>query len=1218
MKNTKKILSWVLALAMMMSTFIALPVSAASSPVTVYVSADGVGPNGETAYTTVKDAVEANKTESKLTVYVCGTVEMKAMLDIYGNDGYTTTELNVLGYDDDATLIAKAIPNSSIYTSYIRLHKNNLVVNVKDLTFDINGFSWNGGHGFIYIHYCTTATANLENVRFTNSKPGISSASTYAANICGTMNFKNCTFENHNCTHDKGLIWGCGLGNAHANFSFKECTFINNVSTKYASAISLEDAGNVVIEDCTIVGNDLTGYGVSNENVFGTLSIENLKFQGAGQTFKTEIRRQYDNLMDVTYVSEIAEENGLHVYSDDGVDVITGADSTLPFSYWKDQNGSIYPAGSKVNAQGVILTAVYGAAAPTDSYTLTYKNTAASSDNETVTSAAADNNVLTVKAASDVTDKKFLYWTDGTRNYQAGESIQLTKNTTLTAVYYNYYKLTYVNDYVTSESETVSSLDNSFTVKAGTADAENDDGDRVFFYGWSDGKTIYQENNVLQLTEDTTLTAVYDDIWESIQMKNGLFDTVQEAIDAVPAGQKTTITLDKSYTEDITIPADKDIIIKGTADTVITGAMTVNGAFELQGATLLCSTTNGNTITANEGSKVVITSGSIGLVDSSYRSTAIYNNGGEVIVNGGTLASYTSSKTGTARTLANNAGTTTVNGGTITANYIPVSVTGGTMTIKNGVFYNTQPIVIMKSSQYLLSVADGTLNIKGGAFDATDARNPKILDATGTVNVYKGYFSETDTIASYLVDGRVISDTATVISGVSYPYSVQSTIALPEDAATLDIIAKDGGYYTGVRGGQTGVLRYISKINYKPEYTLESVGTKFIPLSIFEDEEADKTWADVNYTNVADFASGDTFAADLKEIEDTDFENDYVALSYATFEGYAGSVVSATTTENATNSVADARDLGAARELVCDEDGNFRILIVSDPQYDSSDSTEWIAAGEKLRELVDESDPDFVFFDGDISDVNMPETGFDVMVECLVEYGIPFATVNGNHDQPFKEANYNLFTSYSLCMNDRVDASDPNYESSRPMNYALPIYANDGETQVFTIYGMDSGGSRYGEYDGVTENQVNWYKAKADEIKKLNGGKTIPAVLCVHIPLTEFTAAEYITGYVGSIVSITGDCNNFGLYDAIVEKGDVKITVHGHDHDNNYITKSKDGILMSFAGKLAHGAYGNEAARGGRIIEFNQADPENFITYWIATDGGADQVAVNADGTFVK
>ena len=345
----------------------------------------------------------------------------------------------------------------------------------------------------------------------------------------------------------------------------------------------------------------------------------------------------------------------------------------------------------------------------------------------------------------------------------------------------------------------------------------------------------------------------------------------------------------------------------------------------------------------------------------------------------------------------------------------------------------------------------------------------------------------------------------------------------------------------------------------------------------------------------------------------------------------------------------DSRDT----RLMCNENGDFTILVVSDPQCDNM--TQWNEAKNELKTLVEKSVPDFVLINGDMNSGNViPADAWDTFISPLTEKNICWATTNGNHD-PYKEEYYEMYKSYDNCLNSKVSIGDPNYEHSRPVNYVIPIYSNDGKTPVFAVYGMDTGISNKNGYEGLTEKQINWYESQSDKLKKTNGGKSVTSLLCMHIPLTQTLdmyysidgggqATEKVPGGLYNIYGIinepddgmknytcengttiskawfrtTAPKNDKGMFDKILEQNDVKAVFFGHDHCTNFIGSYK-GVLLGFVGKLSTGCYSDELCRGGRVLKFNQANPENFTVSWIASlESSEEQPAIYSDGSLAE
>lgn len=235
-----------------------------------------------------------------------------------------------------------------------------------------------------------------------------------------------------------------------------------------------------------------------------------------------------------------------------------------------------------------------------------------------------------------------------------------------------------------------------------------------------------------------------------------------------------------------------------------------------------------------------------------------------------------------------------------------------------------------------------------------------------------------------------------------------------------------------------------------------------------------------------------------------------------------------------------------------------------------------------------------------------------------------------------------MYKSYKNCLNSTVSTTDINYDGDRPMNYVLPVYSNNDQKIVFAIYGMDSGGKDKNGYTGLTQKQVNWYKAKSNSLKGLNNGKAVTSVICMHIPLPQtlemfyggksviygvaneinYNQKGYITMTGKKIPKInvhTSNCDtDTKIFDAIIKQNDVKAVIFGHNHRNNFIG-SYNGVLLGFAGKLSTGCYSDNVCRGGRVIKLNQDDPDKFITYWLsAIESGQDQPPIFSDGTTLE
>ncbi len=464
-------------------------------------------------------------------------------------------------------------------------------------------------------------------------------------------------------------------------------------------------------------------------------------------------------------------------------------------------------------------------------------------------------------------------------------------------------------------------------------------------------------------------------------------------------------------------------------------------------------------------------------------------------------------------------------------------------------------------------------------------------------------------------------------------------------ANTITVIKNDSGVYEDVNGDKAGIIRFLSEINYDSDAELEEYGMQFIPTALYAPDSL--KLVTLTNTNVQGFKSGDTFTADLKNISEGFMDKEFIGVAFAKFKGSENYILSPLGSFSKAK-VNEDKGLGVKQALQCDEKGDFKILIAADP-HGNAKTENWDNARAAFETLIAKEDPDFVIIHGDTymkAYGPLDQASFKKMVEPMEKRGIKWTVTNGNHD-PYNEANWAFFNTFNGFVGENVDENDPNYVSDRPTNFVLPVYKNDGKTPVFAVWAMDTGVYNSGKYDGVTQKQIDWYKAKSAEIKSKYGDLT--GLMCLHIPPTEmidlyyskksggtntvgqagdafqpiyggiYDTFEGVTNYTtstGTFVSTTAmnathPDNNRGVFAAMKEMGNIDISISGHDHGNNYIGVY-DGIMMGFTGRMIDA----KESCGARVIEFNQKNPDGFTTKWIAlNEYGEDQPSIYKDGS---
>jgi predicted phosphodiesterase len=285
-----------------------------------------------------------------------------------------------------------------------------------------------------------------------------------------------------------------------------------------------------------------------------------------------------------------------------------------------------------------------------------------------------------------------------------------------------------------------------------------------------------------------------------------------------------------------------------------------------------------------------------------------------------------------------------------------------------------------------------------------------------------------------------------------------------------------------------------------------------------------------------------------------------------------------------------AADGEAGTSLKFDENGDFNILHLTDWHCDYP-----LPAVHKqlVLESVAEADPDLVVLGGDLSEASHEDqqAAIKEICEIFVQAEIPFVITFGNHDYMHGYTIDEMFAFYKEYGGDYFIGTDENPELFGCGTCSLPVYSNDGSKIAYNIYCFDSGDRAVvdGEdkgYDSVHADQIEWYCAKAEELKEANGGEYVPSVVFQHIIVQEiydklFPVAESYNAGLREYETVTYDLTpipnysnvkdgyifekpcpgyyNHGQLDAMSKNGDVRAIFCGHDHYNSF-TVEIDGV----------------------------------------------------------
>lgn len=322
---------------------------------------------------------------------------------------------------------------------------------------------------------------------------------------------------------------------------------------------------------------------------------------------------------------------------------------------------------------------------------------------------------------------------------------------------------------------------------------------------------------------------------------------------------------------------------------------------------------------------------------------------------------------------------------------------------------------------------------------------------------------------------------------------------------------------------------------------------------------------------------------------------------------------------------------GAAGRLRFRTDGTFKIVQFNDTQDDELTDRRTV---ELIEKVLDQEKPDFVVINGDVITGGC-ETRLAVkqainnVVWPMESRRIPWAITYGNHDEDslpqsgVDEAGMlAIYRSYEY----NVNAESTQGVTGTSNTIVTIASAAKKNREAFALWLMDSGRyapeaidgqdfAGYPAWDWLRMDQVAWYREQSQQLERRRG-RTVPGLMFLHIALWEHrfmwwggvdtrTEADAARGRARH--GIVGERNedecpgpfNSGMFNAILERGDVKGVFVGHDHINDYVGDYY-GVMLGYAPGTGFGAYGLDGAdrnrlRGGRVFELTEAGEEVTI-----------------------
>lgn len=323
-------------------------------------------------------------------------------------------------------------------------------------------------------------------------------------------------------------------------------------------------------------------------------------------------------------------------------------------------------------------------------------------------------------------------------------------------------------------------------------------------------------------------------------------------------------------------------------------------------------------------------------------------------------------------------------------------------------------------------------------------------------------------------------------------------------------------------------------------------------------------------------------------------------------------------------------------------DGKFSIMHITDTHLEdyNIDDSVWLIA-----KACDKEKPDLVVVTGDnvlnCDDASKTKGYIDKLMSVFEQRGIPTAITFGNHDSEVgamsREALMAYYNTYSCSV-----SVDDGEALSGCGTYNLPIMSSDGSKVKFNVWVFDSNDyDDEGHYGYVKADQVEWYKAKSDELTAANGGEVVHSIAFQHIIVADIYEAlkktdrkrlySYSHMYnkdeyymfdpdrVNHGTLTETPCSGYyndGQFSAMVEKGDVLGIFTGHDHSNAFGVEYK-GIEI---GNTVSSRYNRDmfsSQYGYRMFEIDENDTSKYTTrceHWFDMLDGNDVKELRKSG----
>ncbi|MBQ8782207.1 MAG: metallophosphoesterase [Clostridia bacterium] len=330
-----------------------------------------------------------------------------------------------------------------------------------------------------------------------------------------------------------------------------------------------------------------------------------------------------------------------------------------------------------------------------------------------------------------------------------------------------------------------------------------------------------------------------------------------------------------------------------------------------------------------------------------------------------------------------------------------------------------------------------------------------------------------------------------------------------------------------------------------------------------------------------------------------------------------------------------------AKPLRFNSDGRLKVMHITDTHLedDNIEASVWLMAN-----ACDREKPDAVIITGDnvqnCDDSAKTKGYIDKLMNVFEARKIPVAVTFGNHDSEVGSMSREELMAYYNTYSCSISIDDGDLLSGCG-TYNIPVLSSNGEKMKFNLWVFDSNDyDGKGHYGCVLADQVEWYKQKSDELTKANGEKVYSFAFQHMIVADVYDALKksdkkrffsYSHMYNKDDYYMFDPCKenfgtltetpcsgyeNYGQFEAMVEKGDVLAIFSGHDHTNAFGVKHKGiDICNSLSTRYNGDAFSSQC--GYRILEVNEKTPSTYtsrVVHWYDMITMKDVKAAKAKG----